>query len=97
MNNIVKTKQIIESSTEVFYYLVRNYPVIKTTSTDKEYLNLGTCPFYLHESKRRIKDYLYNDLENKLQDCFKTEEQKKEVYMTIKKYIDQTRQLNNIN
>jgi hypothetical protein len=81
----------IETSKEVFYYLVRNYPVVKTHLPNKEYLKLEGCPFFLHESKRRMKDYLFEKLEN-----LTTENNKKEVYMTIKNYIDQTRQLNNI-
>ena len=81
----------IETSKEVFYYLVRNFPVVKIHLPNKEYLKLEGCPFFLHESKRRMKDYLFEKLKN-----LTTEDNKKEVYMTIKNYIDQTRQLNNI-
>ena len=91
MDNESNDNKKIESSKEVFYYLVRNFPVVKTHLPNKGYLKLEGCPFFLHESKRRMKDYLFEKLEN-----LTTEDNKKEVYMTIKNYIDQTRQINNI-
>ena len=91
MDNESNNNKKIESSKEVFYYLVRNFPVVKTHLPNKKYLKLEGCPFFLHESKRRMKDYLFDKLEN-----LTTEDNKKEVYMTIKNYIDQTRQINNI-
>ena len=38
-----------------------------------------------------MKDYLFEKLKN-----LTTEDNKKEVYMTIKNYIDQTRKINHI-
>lgn len=96
MDNNKHIEKKIETSKEVFYYLVRNYPVENINVFDKDCLKIGNCPFFLHESKRRIKDHLFEKLKDKLPDHFKTEDQKKEVYMTIKNYIDQTRKLNNI-
>lgn len=96
MDNDKHTEKKIETSKEVFYYLVRNYPVENIKVLNKDCLKIVNCPFFLHESKRRIKDHLFEKLKDKLPDHFKTEDQKKEVYMTIKNYIDQTRQLNKI-
>jgi sugar diacid utilization regulator len=91
VDNESNNNKKIESSKEVFYYLVRNFPVVKTHLPNKEYLKLEGCPFFLHESKKRMKNYLFEKLEN-----LTTEDNKKEVYMTIKNYIDQTRKINHI-
>lgn len=85
----------MEVNKNLFYYLVRNYPITKVEKPNKQYLKLGSCPYFLHESKRRIKDYLFEELESKLPEHFETDQDKKEVYFTIKNYIDSARELKN--
>ena len=62
MDNDKHTEKKIETSKEVFYYLVRNYPVENIKVLNKDCLKIGNCPFFLHESKRRIKDHLFEKL-----------------------------------
>lgn len=43
-----------------------------------------------------MKDYLFEELESKVPEHFETDQDKKEVYFTIKNYIDSARELKNI-
>ncbi len=86
----------MEVNKNLFYYLVRNYPVTKSDTPNTNYLKLGSCPYYLHENKKRIRNYLFNELENEVPHYFETEEGKKEVYSTLKQYINSVREIKNI-
>jgi hypothetical protein len=86
----------VEVNKKLFYYLVRNYPIVKSDTPNTNYLKLGSCPYFLHENKKRMRNYLFNELETDVPEHFGTDQDKKEVYFTIKNYIDSARELKNI-
>ena len=86
---------LVEVNKKLFYYLVRNYPVVKFETPNISYFKLGDCPYFLEENRKRIRNYIFNEIESELPKYFETEESKKEVYSTIKKYINECRELKN--
>jgi hypothetical protein len=85
----------VEVNKNLFYYLVRNYPVVKFETPNISYTKLGDCPYFLHENRKRIRNYIFNELETELPNYFETEEQKKVVYSTLKQYINSVREFKN--
>jgi hypothetical protein len=85
----------VEVNKNLFYYLVRNYPVVKFETPNISYVKLGNCPYFLHENRKRIRNYIFNELETEIPNYFETEEQKKVVYSTLKQYINSVREFKN--
>jgi hypothetical protein len=85
----------VEVNKNLFYYLVRNYPVVKFETPNISYFKLGSCPYFLHENRKRIRNYIFNELEVEIPNYFETEEQKKVVYSTLKQYINSVREFKN--
>jgi hypothetical protein len=85
----------VEVNKNLFYYLVRNYPVVKFETPNISYFKLGRGPYFLHENRKRIRNYIFNELETEIPNYFETEEQKKVVYSTLKQYINSVREFKN--
>lgn len=75
--------------------MVRNYPIVEFETPNIRYTKLGECPYFLHENKKRIRNYIFNEMENNIPQYFETEELKKEVYTTLKQYINSARETKN--
>lgn len=86
----------MEANKTLFYYLVRNYPIVNFETPNISYTKLGDCPYFLNENKKRIRNYIFNEMENKIPQYFETEDGKKEVYSALKQYINSAREFKNI-